>query len=69
MTSNTEIKEAELKWKVLNRKLKTAIVDSGASSRYSRPEVSECGKYKLNSDSFIATSRKSEKNSSTPAEQ
>ena len=61
MASNVEIKESELKWKLLNGKVKTAIADAGASSISSRPEVSECGKYRLDSDPFIATSRKSDK--------
>ena len=61
MASNTEINEAELKWKVLNGKVKTSIADAGASSSCGRPEVSECVKYRLDSDPFIATSRKSDK--------
>ena len=69
MSSNAETKEAELKWKVLNRKVKTAIADAGASYSCGCPELSECGKYRLDSDPFIANSRKSGKNSSTPAEQ
>ena len=69
MASNAEIKEADLKWKVLNGKVKTAISDSGASSSCGRLAASECGKYRLDSDSFIATSCKSEKKSSKLAEQ
>ena len=61
MASNAKIKGAELKWKVLNRKVKTAIADAGASSSYGRPEVLECRKYILNSDPFISTSRKPDK--------
>ena len=38
-----------------------AISDAGASSRCGRPEVLEFGNYRLYLDSFIATSRKSEK--------
>ena len=58
MEINAEIKELELKWKFLNRKVKTTKADAGASSSYGRPEVLECGNYRLNSDPFIATSRK-----------
>ena len=61
MECNAEIKEAELKWKVLNGKLKTATSDASASSSGGRPEVSECGKYRLDSDPFIATSHESDK--------
>ena len=43
------------------QKLKTSIADAGASSSCSHPEVYECGKYRLDSDPFIATSRKSDK--------
>ena len=59
MECNAEIKESELKWKVLNGKVKTATSDASASSSGGRPEVLECGNYRLNSDPFIATSRKS----------
>ena len=69
MASNAEIKEAELKWKVLNGKVKAAIADAGESYSCGHLEVSECGKYTLDSDPFIATSRKSEKYSITLAEQ
>ena len=51
----------ELKWKLFNGKVKTAIADAGASSSCGRPEVSECRKYRLNSNPFIATSRKKNK--------
>ena len=68
MASNAEIKEAELKRKVLNRKVKTAIADAGASSSCVRPEVLDCGKCRLDSEPFIST-RCKKKNSSTPAEQ
>ena len=61
MASNAKIKEAELKWKVLNVKVKTSIADDGASSSCSRPEVLECGKYRLDLDPFIATILKSDK--------
>ena len=61
MASNAKIKEAELKWKVLNGTVKMAKVDAGASSRCSRPEVLECKKYRLDSNSFIATNHKSNK--------
>ena len=61
MARNTEIKEADLKWKVLNGKVKMTIAGAGASSSCGRPEVSECRKYGLDSDLFIATSRKSYK--------
>ena len=61
MARNAEIKEVEIKWKVLNRNLKTAIADAGASSSCGHPEVLECGKYILDSDPLIATSRKSGK--------
>ena len=49
MASSSGIKEAELKWKVLNRKVKNSIADAGASSSCGRPEVSECG----NTDSTL----------------
>ena len=61
MESNAEIKEAELKWKVLNGKVKTATADDGALASCGRPELSVRGNYKLDSDPFIATSRKSDK--------
>ena len=57
MERNAEIKEAKLKLKVINGKVKTAIADAGESSSCGRPVVLECGKYRLDSDPFIATSR------------
>ena len=61
MECNAEIKEAELKWKGLNGKVKTSTSDASASSSGGRPEVLECVKYRLDPDPFIATSRKSGK--------
>ena len=61
MKSNAKMKDAELKWKVFNRKVKKAILDAGASSSCGHPEVSECGKYRLNSEPFITNSHKSNK--------
>ena len=61
MESNPEIKEAELKRKVLNGQVRTTITDAGALYSCGRPKVLECGKYILDSYPFIATSRKLDK--------
>ena len=39
MANNSEIKEAEIKWKFLNKKVKTAIADACALYSCGRPEV------------------------------
>ena len=54
------LSEAQLKQMVLNGEVATAIADAGASSSCGIP-VSMCGGYKLKSDPFTETGRKSNK--------
>ena len=53
--------DAEMKWKVLNGKVKTGIADAGASASCGRPEMSNCGKFEVDGDLFNPTGRKSTK--------
>ena len=50
-----------LKWKVVNGEVRTGIADAGASVTCGKPEVSECGRIRLDSNPFIPTTRKSKK--------
>ena len=51
----------DIKWKVINGELQTGIADAGASVTCGKLEVSECGRFRLDSNPFILTTRKSNK--------
>jgi len=54
--------EEELRQKVINGEVPTAIADAGASSNVGKPmQTSECGRYQLASDPFKPTGRLSNK--------
>ena len=54
--------EEELRRKVINGEVPTAIADAGASSSVGKPmQTSECGRYQLASDPFKPTGRLSNK--------
>jgi hypothetical protein len=57
---NTTI-NGDLEWKVINVKICTGIANAGALVLYTKPQVSECGQYKLDSDTFIPTDIMSDK--------
>ena len=55
-------KEDELKHKVLNRLIPTAVADAGASSNCgAAPIVSTCGNYEIQLDPFLNIGRESNK--------
>ena len=56
-----EDSDTEMKWKVLNGKVKTGIANAGASASCGRPEMSDCGKFEVDGDLFNPTGRKSTK--------
>ena len=57
----TEDSDAEMKWKVLNGKVKIGIADAGASASCGQPEMSDCGRFEVDGDLFNPTGRKSTK--------
>ena len=53
--------DAEMKWKLINGKVRTGIADAGASASCGQPELSDCGGFRIDSDLFNLTGRKSGK--------
>ena len=56
--STKKLSEKELCKTVLNVSVPTAITDAGSSASCGKPSVSDCGKFTLENDPFIATGRK-----------
>ena len=59
--SSNELSEKELRKAVLDGTVPTSIAGNGAFASCGKSSVSDCGRYTLDNDPFIATGRKSDK--------